>query len=295
MNKNLFNGTGVATITPFRKDDSIDFKAYEKHLNRMLNNGVDYIVVMGTTSEVATYTSDEERAVLDFTVDIISKRVPIVIGIGGNNTRRVALKFKSFDFENIDAILSVAPYYNKPTQKGIYDHYKYLASVAPKPIILYNVPDRTSVNIEVDTCLSLAHDFNNIIAVKEASGDLTQVSKILAGKPDGFSVISGDDMLTLPMIALGAEGVISVTGNALPKQFSQMVNFALESNFDEARKIHLQLVSFIDALFVENNPGGIKASLKILDIIQNNLRLPLTRVSKSNYQQIEKILRGFEV
>jgi 4-hydroxy-tetrahydrodipicolinate synthase len=291
MKTNIFRGTGVATVTPFRKDESIDFKAYEKHINRLIENGVDYIVALGTTSEAATYSEDEESAVVNFIIDTVEKRVPIVVGVGGNNTRKIALKFKKFDFENIDAILSVAPYYNKPTQRGLYEHYKFLAESAPKPIILYNVPSRTAVNIQADTCLKLAHDFSNIIGVKEASGNLTQVSRILAGKPDGFSVISGDDLLTVPIIALGGDGVISVTGNALPRQFSDMVKFALSGKFAEASAIHLKLVELIETLFVENNPGGIKAALKILDVMQNTLRLPLTRVSKTNYQQIEKLLK----
>jgi 4-hydroxy-tetrahydrodipicolinate synthase len=289
--QSIFKGTGVATITPFRKDDSIDFKAYERHIKRLIDNGVDYIVAMGTTSEVSTYTSDEELAVVEFILEVVDSKVPVVVGLGGNNTRKVALQFKRFDFSRIAAILSVAPYYNKPTQKGIYEHYKYLASEAPKPLILYNVPSRTSVNIDAETCIKLASEFENIIAVKEASGNLMQVSKILASKPAHFNVISGDDLLTLPIIALGGIGVISVVGNALPLQFSTMVRSALNGNFNQASELHLKLTEFIEAIFAENNPGGIKAALKVLDVVQNNLRLPLTRVSKVNYQQIERILK----
>ncbi len=285
-----FEGTGVATITPFRSDESIDFPAYKKHINFLIKNGVDYIVTLGTTAEVATFSDDEARAIVDFTIETVDKRVPLVVGIGGNHTRSVIQKFKNFNFSEIDAILSVAPYYNKPTQKGLYEHYKAIALVAPKPIILYNVPSRTSKNLEADTVLKLANDFKNIIAVKEASGNLVQASKIIKDKPKHFALISGDDLLSLPLISIGAIGVISVSANAIPKLFSEMIHWALSGNYEEARKHHLQLIEFMEALFAENNPGGVKAALKSLGQIQNNLRLPLTRVSKSNYQTIAKQL-----
>ena len=290
MDSQLFRGFGVATITPFRNDGSIDFFAYRKHINRLIENGLDFIVAMGTTSEAATYSKEEERAVVDFIAETVDKRIPIMVGIGGNNTNKVIQKFKNFDFTHIDGILSVVPYYNKPTQKGLFEHFKAIANAAPKPIILYNVPSRTAKNMNAETVVNLANNFKNIIAVKEASGDLIQVAQILKNKPENFSVLSGDDMLTLPMMAMGANGVISVAGNAVPNQFSQMINLILNENYSEARKIHLQLIDFMLSLFKENNPGGIKAALKILGIIQNNLRLPLTRISKANYQIISEHL-----
>ena len=290
MDFQMLKGTGVATITPFRADGSIDFTSYKKHINRLIDNGINNIVALGTTSEVATYSKDEARAVVDFIIETVDKRVPVIVGIGGNNTNQVIQNFKNFDFSGIDAILSVVPYYSKPTQKGIYEHYKAIANAAPKPIILYNVPSRTSKNMEAETMINLANDFKNIIAVKEASGDLNQVSMVLKHAPKHFAVISGDDQLTVPMMAIGAIGVISVAGNAIPKQFSQMINYALEGDFAKAKEIHLQTIEFMHSLFLENNPGGVKAALKALGIIQNNLRLPLTRVSKSNYQVIAKQL-----
>ncbi|MCK4662258.1 MAG: 4-hydroxy-tetrahydrodipicolinate synthase [Bacteroidales bacterium] len=293
MAKNKFIGTGVAIVTPFRKGGSIDFNAFKKHIEYLIKNNINYLVVLGTTGETATLSKDEQRAIIDFAIETVDKKIPIVMGIGGNNTQNIIDTIKNNDLNNIDAILSVAPYYNKPSQKGLYYHYKDIASASPVPVILYNVPGRTSVNINAETTLKLATEVDNIIAIKEASGNLSQIMKIIRDKPKDFLVISGDDALTLPMISLGGNGVISVTANAFPSQFSNMVNLALNGNYSEARKIHYQLIEIINTLFVDGNPSGIKAALNILDIIPNNLRLPLTTVSKATYIKLTKLIEEF--
>jgi len=233
-------------------------------------------------------------AVVNFIIDTVKDRIPIVVGIGGNNTQHVVSEIKSFNFDKISAVLSVSPYYNKPNQKGLYNHYKHIAAACPLPIILYNVPGRTHVNISAKTSLALANDFDNIVAVKEASGDLEQISQIIADKPEDFKVISGDDMLTLAILAIGGCGVISVTANAFPQEFSQMVRYALHGEYSKARKIHLSLVHVINSFFTEGNPAGVKVALRIKDLMQNHLRLPLARVSKSHYQKIAKLIEDYE-
>ncbi len=294
MIKTNLTGTGVAIVTPFRRDGSVDFRSLAKLLQHIVNNGVDYIVAMGTTSEVATLTKDEKLAIISFVKETVNGKLPIVVGYGGYNTQNVINDIKNTDFEDVIAILSVSPYYNKPSQKGLYLHYKEIATASPVPVILYNVPGRTSVNINAETVIQLANDIENIVAVKEASGDLLQVMEIINNKPDDFSVISGDDALTLPLISLGGKGVISVTANALPKQFSTMVNYALEGNYEMARKQHYSLIDIINNLFVEGNPAGVKAALKILEISPSHLRLPLHRVSKSTYLKLSKLLDKYK-
>jgi 4-hydroxy-tetrahydrodipicolinate synthase len=275
-------GTGVALVTPFRKDDSIDFNALKKIVEHVINGGVEYLVVMGTTGE---------NPVLNYVAEVSEKKVPIVFGIGGNNTQDVVTRIRSTDFESVDAILSATPYYNKPTQKGLYSHYKTLANASPVPMILYNVPGRTAVNMTAETTLNLANDFKNIIGVKEASGNLNQVMQILKNKPKDFIVISGDDTYTLPYIALGMEGVISVTANACPKEFSDMVRAALKHDFKTAQKLHYKLLDFSESLFLEGSPAGVKAALEILGITSKYVRLPLAPVSRETYSLIGNLIK----
>jgi len=291
--KNIFAGTGVALVTPFHKYGTIDFSSLKKIVKHVLKGNLDYLVVLGTTGESATLSSDEKNAVVDYVIEITKSKVPIVKGIGGNNTQEIINTIKSESFEGISGILSVCPYYNKPPQKGIYQHYKTIASASPVPIILYNVPGRTGVNMSVETTLQLAHDFDNIVAIKEASGDLAQVSMILKDKPDDFLVISGDDPLTVPMMSLGAAGVISVTANAFPEEFSTMVKLCQEGNFREASKIHFDLFRIMETLFEDGSPGGVKAALQILDIAQNNLRLPVVKINKSVYLKLNTLINEF--
>jgi 4-hydroxy-tetrahydrodipicolinate synthase len=283
----MIHGTGVALVTPFLADGSIDFKGLENLVNHCIAGGVEYLVVMGTTGESATLTTAEKAIVLREVKRINAGRVPIVYGAGGNNTQAVIDGFSTTDLDGVSALLSVSPYYNKPTQEGIYQHYKAIATASPLPIILYNVPGRTSSNISAATTLRLARDFKNIIAIKEASGNMEQIMDLLKNKPDGFEVISGDDNLTYPMIALGAKGVISVSGQGMPKIFSQMVRNALAGKWPEALAGHYELFDFTNLLFAEGNPGGIKAALKALNICEDHLRLPLWRVSTDLYLKIE--------
>ncbi len=283
-------GTGVAIITPFRKDSSVDFSSLEKLVNHLLSNGVDYLVVLGTTGEAATLTSDEKKAILNFVIDTVDKKVPIVAGFGGNNTSEIVSDIKHYNFNGIDAILSVSPYYNKPNQKGLYNHYKAIAAASSLPVILYNVPGRTTVNISAETTLRLAHDIENIVAVKEASGDFEQIMHILKDKPDDFMVISGDDLLTLPLLSIGIHGVISVTANAFPKEYTDLINLAIKGRFNEAMSIQNSLLDIMQTIFVEGNPAGVKAALKILDITPNYLRQPLEPISKTTYNKLAKLI-----
>ncbi len=282
-----FRGTGVALVTPFNEDGSIDFDGLKNVIEHDIKGGVEYLVSLGTTGESATLSSEEKLAVLRFTTKAVNKRVPLVAGFGGNNTHELVESIKSFDFEGYDALLSASPYYNKPTQEGIYQHYKAVAAASPVPVILYNVPGRTSSNITAETTLRLARDFKNIIAVKEASGNFDQVMQIIKYRPEGFLVISGDDLITLPLIACGADGVISVIGNAIPADFSEMVRLALKNDFVAARKLHYKLTDLTNLLFVEGNPGGVKAVLKQLGIGTDQVRLPLWRISNELTTKLE--------
>lgn len=288
-----FKGTGVALVTPFNNYGSVDFNSLGRIIDRIIINSADYLVVMGTTGESATLSKDEKMAVLNFAADRVEKKIPIVYGIGGNNTQEVVNYIKSISFENIDAILSVCPYYNKPQQKGLYYHFKTISTVSPVPVILYNVPGRTSCNLKPETVLNLAYDMANIIGIKEASGDLLQVMEILNKRKKGFLVISGDDALTLPMIAAGADGVISVVANAFPGEFTIMVKLALAGDFTKAREIHYALLEIINSLFVDGNPAGIKAALSVLNLCQNNLRLPLVKVNKAANLQISNLIQEY--
>ncbi len=287
-------GTGVAIVTPFHNYGTIDFSSLEKLLNHIINGGVDFIVAMGTTSETATLTADEKAAVLDYVLEVVNGKVPVVLGIGGNSTQSVISTIKKTNFDGISAILSVAPYYNKPNQKGLIYHFKNISGASPVPVIIYNVPGRTSVNITAESTLKLAEESENIVAVKEASGNIMQVMEILRNKPDDFKLFSGDDALTFPMLTLGADGVISVVANAYPKEFSKMVSLALKGNYSDAQKIHYSLLPFINLLFADGNPSGIKAALDNMNILKNNLRLPLVKANKSVYMQLEKFIKTYK-
>ena len=273
-------GTGVAIVTPFHDSGNIDFGSLEKIIEHVVEGGVNYIVALGTTGESVTLSKDEKVAVLDFIIEIVSNRVPIVAGIGGNNTQEVINTIKASTFEGIDAILSVCPYYNKPQQKGIYNHFKAIAGISPVPVILYNVPSRTSCNMTAETVLKLAADFDNIIGIKEASGNFNQCMEILNNRPEGFLLISGDDALTLPLLSVGSDGVISVAANAFPRLFSEMVNLGLKGKFSKARSIHFLLLEFMNALFMDGSPSGIKAAMEHMDLCKSNVRLPLVKVNK---------------
>jgi 4-hydroxy-tetrahydrodipicolinate synthase len=292
---NQFRGTGVAIITPFNKDNSVDFKSLGKLVNYIIKGGVEYVVVLGTTGESVCLTKEEKKLVIKHVIETVNKRVPIVLGLGGNNTQEIVSSLKlTSDFNGIDAILSVSPYYNKPNQRGIYQHYKAIAEVSPVPVILYNVPGRTSSNMTADTTVKLANDFKNIIAIKEASGNLEQCMKIIKNKPKDFLIISGDDMLTLPMIACGGDGVISVVANAYPKDFSEMTRQILAGNIKEAQKLHYKLTDIIEQLFADGNPAGIKAVLELQDICKSNVRLPLVKVNKDTQHAIEKLVKAYK-
>ena len=289
MNLNKLKGTGVALVTPFHKDGSIDFKSFRKLVDRCIDGKVEYLVPLGTTGESATMTTNEKKAVVDFVIEITDKRVPIVLGLGGNSTQEVLSTLEEFDFDGIDAILSVSPYYNRPSQRGIFQHYKMIGNASPVPVILYNVPSRTGSNIDSETTLQLANEIKNIIGIKEASGNLEKAMKIIQHKPKDFLVISGDDVITLPFLACGGDGVISVISNAYPKDFSEMVRLALDGNYDRARKIHYKLLDVMHAIFVDGNPSGIKGLLTALDICSEHVRLPLTSVTKSAINKFESM------
>lgn len=289
MNKRL-RGLGVALITPFKDNGDTDFDALAKVVEHQIAGGIDFLVVMGTTGESATTTRDEKKDILAHVIATAQERVPVVLGIGGNNTRAVMEELQAYDLTGVEAILSVSPYYNKPTQEGIFQHYKALAEVSLRPIILYNVPGRTMSNITAETTLRLARECKNIIGIKEASGNLDQIAAILRDRPKDFLVISGDDALTLPILALGGDGVISVVGNALPAEFARLVHSAMEGDIDTARKEHLRLIEIIHLLFVEGNPGGVKEVMKALDLCDNHLRLPLVPVGAGTAKKIEQAL-----
>jgi 4-hydroxy-tetrahydrodipicolinate synthase len=285
-----FKGTGVAIVTPFKNDSSIDFAALGRVINHVISGGVNYIVAIGTTGESVTLTQEEKQAVICYVVETVDNRVPIVYGIGGNNTHEVVNSIRHADFEGVDGILSVAPYYNKPTQRGLFQHYKEISTCSSLPVILYNVPGRTGCNITAETCLELAHGFENIVAVKEASGDMNQIMKIIKNKPENFSVISGDDMLTIPVIAAGGTGVISVLANAFPSQCSELVNQSLKNNFKSAREIQFRFLEMIELLFIDGNPAGVKDMLNIMNICLNTVRLPLVPVSRPVHTRIQKAI-----
>lgn len=282
-----FKGTGVAIVTPFNEDKSIDFDGLTKLVNHLIDGGIEYLVVLGTTGETATLSLSEQKEVLAHVKTVNNNRLPIVLGIGGNNTSDIISKYDQFDLKGVSAILTASPYYNKPTQEGIYQHYKSLAENCPLPIILYNVPGRTASNMTAETTLRLANDFDNIVGIKEASADMDQVMQILKNKPQEFFLTSGEDALALPMTLLGGAGVISVVANALPKDFSDMIRAALNLDIITANELHYKWLDFIYMLFAEGNPGGIKAALKQLSICEEHLRQPLWPISDALRSRIK--------
>lgn len=287
MSKTEFKGTGTAIVTPFKKDLSIDFDGLKKLIELQIKGGVNFLVVQGTTGESPTLSGKEKQQLLEFVAEVNNKRLPIVYGVGGNDTRDVFEKLKSVNTNIVDGILSVSPYYNKPTQEGIFQHYKYISEATDLPIILYNVPGRTSMNVLAETTLRLA-EIKNIVAVKEASGNMDQIMEIIRCRPTGFTVLSGDDPLTLAIIACGGDGVISVVSNGLPEKFCAMVQFALKGDFENARKLHYELLHITRLFFAEGNPGGIKETLKTREIMEHYMRLPLVNVSPSLQTQIKE-------
>jgi 4-hydroxy-tetrahydrodipicolinate synthase len=284
-----FTGTGVAIVTPFTNKGAVDFPALTKLVEHLIKGRVEYIVVMGTTGESATLSKEEKQQVVEHIVKVNKKRLPLVLGVGGNNTAEIVETLKKSKLADFSAILSVSPYYNKPSQEGIYQHYKAIAKASPLPIILYNVPGRTSSNIAWDTTIRLANEFRNIVAIKEASGNLEQCMKIIKHRPDNFLIISGDDNLTLPMIASGADGVISVVANAYPKDFSDMVRHALIHDLKTAQKLHYKLMEITEQLFADGNPGGIKHVLALKKITQPYVRLPLVEPNDNVKAKLKKL------
>lgn len=286
-------GTGVALATPFKKDFSIDTEALVRLVNLSVDGGIEYLVILGTTAENATLTKEESEMVIKTIVDANNKRLPLVLGVGGNNTAEVVKELKERDLSDFEAILSISPYYNKPTQEGIYQHFKAIADASPIPIILYNVPSRTGVNMAPTTVLRLANDFENIVAVKEAAGDMIQALRLIKDKPKDFLVLSGDDMIALPMVLAGASGVISVLGQAFPKEFSEMIRLGLNRKVDDAFKIHYQFSDCIDMIFEQGNPTGIKQVIKSLGLAENIMRLPLVSANESLGNSINEFVKKF--
>jgi 4-hydroxy-tetrahydrodipicolinate synthase len=281
-----FTGAGVALITPFTKNNQVDYKALETIIDNQVKGGMDYLVALGTTAETATLTTDEKSNVVEL-IKEKSAGLPVVVGMGGNDTRSMIKQIDKFNFNGVDGILVVTPYYNKPSQEGMFRHYTEIAKASPVPIILYNVPSRTGVNLEFDTVVRLAEASDKFVAIKEASGVLSQITKIGKYTPDNFTVISGDDLLALPIISIGGKGVISVIANALPGKLSRLIKLATEKNYDEALEIHFELIDLLQLIFIEGNPGGIKALMNYQGIIENVLRLPLYKISDATYNEIE--------
>ena len=288
-------GMGVALITPFKEDESVDYEALGRLVDYQLQNGTDYLVVLGTTAETPTLTEEEKKDIINLVVTKVNGRIPIVLGVGGNCTRSVVEKLKNDNFDGIDAILSVVPYYNKPSQEGIYQHYKAIAEATELPIVLYNVPGRTGVNMTAETTLRIARDFKNVVAIKEASGNITQMDDIIKNKPENFNVISGDDGITFPLITLGAVGVISVIGNAFPREFSRMTRLALQGDFANALTIHHRFTELFNLLFVDGNPAGVKSMLNAMGMIENKLRLPLVPTRITTFEAIRKVLNELNI
>ena len=288
-------GLGIALVTPFKEDENVDYEALDRLVDYLVQNGADYLVVLGTTAETPTLTEEEKKKIISLVVTKVRRRIPVVLGVGGNCTRQVVEKLKNDEMVGIDAILSVVPYYNKPSQEGIYQHYKAIAESTKLPIILYNVPGRTGVNMTAETTLRIARDFKNVVAVKEASGNITQMYDIIKNKPANFNVISGDDGITFPLITLGAIGVISVIGNAFPREFGKMVRLALAGDYDNARTIHHRFTELFNLLFVDGNPAGAKSMLSMMGFMKNKLRLPLVPTRIVTYEKIREVLRALSI
>lgn len=295
MIHNKFKGLGIALITPFKLDGTIDYDALTRLVEYQIKNGIDFFCIMGTTAETPCLTKEEKAKLKDLLVERVAGRVPLLMGCGGNNTAAVVEELEKGDWKGIDGVLSVCPYYNKPSQEGLYQHYKALSEASPLPIVLYNVPGRTGVNMTAETTLRLAYDFENIVAIKEASGNITQMDDIIKNKPEHFDVISGDDGITFPLITLGAVGVISVIGNALPAEFSRMVRLALNGEYETARAIHHKFAELFKLLFVDGNPAGVKAMLHAMGMIENQLRLPLVPTRLTTMEKISAILKDLDI
>jgi len=295
MARNKFKGLGIALITPFTQDGEVDYTALRRVLDYQLSNGIDFLCVLGTTAETPCLTAEEKENVIRIVHEKVQGRLPILLGMGGNNTASVVNTIKNFDFKGIDGILSVCPYYNKPSQEGLYQHFKTIAEASPVPVVLYNVPGRVGVNMTAETTLRLARDCENIVAIKEASGNFTQIDDIIKNKPADFDVISGDDGITFPLITLGAAGVISVIGNALPKEFSRMVRLALNGDYTNALTIHHKFTELFKLLFVDGNPAGVKAMLNSMGLIENQLRLPLVPARITTFGQISEIVKELNI
>ncbi|MCI6473098.1 MAG: 4-hydroxy-tetrahydrodipicolinate synthase [Bacteroidales bacterium] len=295
MKQNIFRGLGIALITPFTEQGEVDYEALQRLVEYQIENGADFLCILATTGETPCLSKEERLKIKDFIVSLVKGRLPVVVGCGGNNTAAVVEELKTGDFKGIDGILSVCPYYNKPSQEGLYQHFKAIAGATKLPVILYNVPGRTGINMKPETTVRLAKDCQNIVAVKEASGNLEQVDEILKNKPDGFAVLSGDDSLTYPMIACGAEGVISVIGNALPKEFSRMIRLEQRGEFEAAVKIHHKFTDLYSLLFVDGNPAGVKALLHEMGFINNILRLPLVPTRVATVQKMSQILKDLKL
>lgn len=286
---------GVALITPFKEDGSVDYDSLLRLVEYQVQNGIDFLCVLGTTAETPTLTAEEKRKIKSLVIERVNGRVPILLGVGSNCTQTVIDTIKNDDMTGVDALLIAVPYYNKPSQEGIYQHYKAIAQSTKLSIVLYNVPGRTGVNMTAATTLRLAHDFNNIVAIKEASGDISQMDEIIKKKPENFDVISGDDGITFPLITLGAVGVISVIGNAFPREFSRMTRLALAGDYSSALTIHHQFTELFKLLFVDGNPAGVKAMLSMMGMIENKLRLPLVPTRITTYEEMRKVLEGLKV
>ena len=292
---NIFKGLGIALVTPFKQDGSVDYDAILRLVDYQLENGADFFCILATTGETPTLTQEEKSKIKNLIVDRVQARVPILMGCGGNNKAAVIDELKNGDFKGVDGVLSVCPYYNKPSQEGLYQHFKAIAAATELPVVLYNVPGRTGVNLKAETTVRLARDCKNIVAIKEATGNLEQVDEIIKNKPKDFDVISGDDALTFPMISCGAVGVISVIGNALPKEFSKMIRLQMKGEYDPARKIHHRFTDLFSLLFVDGNPAGVKAMLHEMGFIENVLRLPLVPTRISTLQRMSEIMKELKI
>ena len=295
MAHNIFKGLGIALITPFLEDGSVDCKSLIRLVEYQLNSGADFFCILATTGETPTLTADEKQKIKDLIVDLVGGRVPILMGCGGNNTAAIVKELQTGDFRGVDGILSVCPYYNKPSQEGLYQHFKTIAAATQLPVVLYNVPGRTGVNMTAATSVRLARDCSNIVAIKEASGNLEQVDEIIKNGPRGFEVLSGDDALTFPMVSCGAVGAISVIGNALPREFSKMIRLQMRGEYDGARKIHHRFQDLFSLLFVDGNPAGVKAMLHEMGYIENILRLPLVPTRISTLQRMSEIMKELKI
>ncbi len=293
--QNIFKGLGIALITPFKDDGSVDYDSLKRLVEYQISNGADFLCILATTGEAPCLTKEEKDKITEVIKDVNKGRVRILKYCGGNNTAAVVEEIKNTDWNGIDGILSICPYYNKPSQEGLYQHFKAISKASPLPIVLYNVPGRTGINMKPETTVRLAKDFPNIVGIKEASGSLEQIDEIIKNKPDNFDVISGDDALTFSMVASGAVGVISVIGNALPKQFSRMIRLEFNGEYEPARKIHHMFTELYSLLFVDGNPAGVKALLNDMGMIDNNLRLPLVPTTISTKEKMAKILKELQL